>query len=351
MNLENTRSSASIAISPAAPESVREAARRLREGGLVAFATETVYGLGANALDERAVARIFAAKGRPATNPLIVHAADEASARQVVSEWPREAALLAQAFWPGPLTLVLPRTDNVPSIITAGLESVGVRVPAHPVALALLREAGVPVAAPSANRSEEVSPTRAEHVRQSLGKYLDATRDMILDGGACQVGIESSVLDLTQSPPVLLRPGGITRAQIESVVGPIRVLEAHSANAPENNKPRPSPGMMARHYAPKARAVRFDSRLELEGSLGRCKHLHTLGVLLMGDFERARWPQVLAAMTLAPDAQAYASQIYEALHQMDEAGCTEIWVEMPPEREEWRAVRDRLQRATVPSST
>ncbi len=339
-----------IAITPSTPESVQEAARCLREGGLVAFATETVYGLGANALDAQAVARIFRAKGRPAHNPLIVHVADEAGARQVVSAWSQAAERLAQAFWPGPLTLVLPRASHVPDIITAGLGSVGVRVPAHPTALELLRQAQVPIAAPSANRSEALSPTRAEHVLLSLGALLDAERDMILDGGACSVGIESSVLDLTQSPPILLRPGSIARAQIEALIGPIRVLDSHSVTATKD-APQASPGLSARHYAPRARARRFDSRAALEAALkarASLKYLRRLGVVALGDSPFAEEAvRAVEVRALENQPAEYASRLYAALHELDEIGCEEIWVQMPPEREEWRAVRDRLRRATV----
>ena len=331
-------------IAPPTPENIQAASRALRTGALVAFATETVYGLGANALDAQAVARIFEVKGRPATNPLIVHVADEQAARAITRDWPRQAELLARAFWPGPLTLVLERQAHIPDIITAGLSSVGVRVPGHPIALALLRAASLPVAAPSANRSEALSPTRAEHVLHSLGSFLDGELDMILDGGPCAVGIESSVLDLTQSPPVLLRPGAISRAQIEAHIGAIRLLGEEST---EPDKPRASPGLMARHYAPRARAVRFESRAQLEAALAQkqaSKYLPRLGVVTLEDFEAPAHGQ---ARALGNRAEEYASRLYETLHQLDEAGCEEIWVEMPPEREEWRAIRDRLARATV----
>ncbi len=334
---------------PATPESIAASARCLRAGGLVAFATETVYGLGANALDASAVARIFEAKGRPAHNPLIVHVADEDAARQVVSAWPDQAQRLAQAFWPGPLTLVLPRAANIPGLITAGLGSVGVRVPAHPVALELLRQARLPIAAPSANRSEALSPTRAEHVRLSLGAFLNPQRDIILDGGDCAVGIESTVLDLTQAPALLLRPGAVSRARIEAVIGPIHVLDAPSCAAPGHGAPQISPGLAARHYAPRARALRFDSRAELQAALalrGGCKYLHRLGVVTVGDFPLAD-PTHIEAHALPGGPEGYASGLYATLHALDDAGCAEIWIEMPPEHEEWRAVRDRLRRATV----
>src|SRR5437763_8542920 len=221
---------------------IASAADVLRSGGLVAFPTETVYGLGANALDADAVGRIFAAKGRPAANPIIVHVADAAGVGAVVADWPDAAARLAERFWPGPLTLVLPKRDAVPDVVTAGGPTVAVRVPAHPVAHALLRAAGVPVAAPSANRSSELSPTTAGHVLHGLGGRID----LILDAGPCPGGIESTVLDVTNDPPRLLRPGLVTPAQIEAVIGPIQRF-----GEPAGSVLR-SPGLLAKHYAPRA---------------------------------------------------------------------------------------------------
>jgi len=194
-------------ISPSDTERIRRAAALIREGKLVAFPTETVYGLGANALDAAAVEKIFRVKGRPSTSPLIVHVASREAARALTTEWPDAAETLSRKFWPGPLTLVLPKRDCIPSVVTAGLATVGLRVPANPVALALLVEAQVPIAAPSANRFTELSPTKAEHVRQSLGDDVD----LILDGGSAEVGIESTVLSLADPTPLLLRPGMISR--------------------------------------------------------------------------------------------------------------------------------------------
>mgnify|MGYP002780695115 CR=1 FL=1 len=232
-----------------APAALARAAERLRAGGLVAFPTETVYGLGAHAMDAAAVARIYATKGRPAHNPVIVHVADEAAARAITAGWPPIAAQLAARWWPGPLTLVLPRADGVPDIVTAGLAKVGVRVPAHPVALALLRAAALPIAAPSANRSDAVSPTTAAHVRESLG---DAADVLLLDGGPCTVGIESTVLDVSGDVPVLLRPGGIARTAIERELG---IAVRLAGEAARDDAPRTSPGQLAKHYAPRARVV------------------------------------------------------------------------------------------------
>ncbi|MCX6021204.1 MAG: L-threonylcarbamoyladenylate synthase, partial [Chloroflexi bacterium] len=227
------------------PEAIATAAAVLRRGGTVAFPTETVYGLGANALDPEAVERVFAAKGRPSYDPLIVHLASAADLPQVVRSVPEAARLLAAAFWPGPLSLVLPRAAVVPDIVTAGRDTVAVRVPAHPVALALIRAAGVPVAAPSANRFGHTSPTTAAHVLDDL----DGRIDLALDGGPAAVGVESTVLDLSGDMPTLLRPGGVTLEQLRAVIGEVATsgntaIDAHAA--------APAPGMLASHYAPRA---------------------------------------------------------------------------------------------------
>lgn len=322
-------------VDPAAPDPavIAEAARRLRAGGLVAFPTETVYGLGANALDPDAVGRIFAAKGRPPTNPVIVHVPGEAEARQVVADWPAAAAALARRFWPGPLTLVLPRGAHVPRSVTAGLDQVAVRAPRHPVALALLRTAGLPVAAPSANRSTRLSPTTAAHVVAALGDRVD----LVLDGGPTDVGIESTVLDLTGEVPRILRPGVVTASEIAAVLGvPVRVADGAVAD----DAARASPGMMALHYAPRAQVVlaagaevpRVVERLRAAG--------HRVGALVhaadAGGAARKR--------RLPADPTGYARALYAALHDLD-ADCDAIVVEAVPDGEAWSGVRDRLARA------
>ncbi|TMJ22853.1 MAG: threonylcarbamoyl-AMP synthase, partial [Alphaproteobacteria bacterium] len=230
---------------------IAEAARLIRAGELVAFPTETVYGLGGDATNERAVAKIFEAKGRPQFNPLISHVPGSAEAKRLV-QWNDMADKLAARFWPGPLTLVLRRAAGSPIALlaTAGLDTVAIRAPAHPLAQELIGAAGVPIAAPSANRSGAISPTRAEHVAESLGAKVA----MILDGGPCTIGIESTVLDLTSERPTLLRPGGATREAIEAVVGPIAVSEA----LPAGDAARKSPGQLQSHYAP-ARPVRLEA--------------------------------------------------------------------------------------------
>jgi L-threonylcarbamoyladenylate synthase len=228
------------------PDAVARAADALRRGRLVVFPTETVYGVGAHALDSAAVAKVFAAKGRPPDNPLIVHVADAVSARALVRTWPEPAQRLADAFWPGPLTLVLPRAASVPDVTTGGLDSVAVRVPDHALAQALLRAAKVPVAAPSANRSGRPSPTRIEDARADLGDAVD----VYLDGGPCRIGVESTVIALLDGPPRLLRPGGLARGTIERILGPLA--------EPEAGKRVPSPGARHPHYAPRARVRLVD---------------------------------------------------------------------------------------------
>src|SRR5262245_38161177 len=253
-----------LKVDPVDPDTtvIARAAEVLGAGGLVAFPTETVYGLGANALSSDAVSGIFVAKGRPANNPVIVHVASVAQAREIVDDWPATAAILADRFWPGPLTLVLPRKDRVPDVVTAGRGTVAVRVPTHPVALALIRAAGLPVAAPSANRSSELSPTRAAHVL----KGLDGRIDLLLDAGPTPAGIESTVLDVSVSAPRLLRPGPIVVADLERMIGPI--LRAEATAPPDG--PLPSPGMMARHYAPQ---TPLDLAATREEAFGRFREL------------------------------------------------------------------------------
>ncbi len=320
-------------VVPATEANIARAAQILCEGGLVAFPTETVYGVGAHALDATAVAKIYAAKERPAYNPLIVHFPDVASARQVLADWPAQAQRLAEQFWPGPLTLVLPKASCVPAIVSAGLETVGVRVPAHPVAQKLLRAAQIPIAAPSANRFMQLSPTRAAHVWNALGPRLD----LLLDGGVANIGIESTVLDLSRQTPVLLRAGAISQAQIESIIGPIEKAQHQNDEAP-----RAAPGMMDRHYAPRARALRFDNREAARKYLQKRKFAN-IGALVL---ENADGFAHTRAIVLPRDASIYASLLYQSLHELDAAHCEEIMIEMPPDESSWQGVRDRIMRAT-----
>jgi len=299
-------------------KAIRHAAALICEGKLVAFPTETVYGLGANALDARAVARIFEVKGRPSTSPLIVHVESREAAPGIVSEWPAAAEKLAREFWPGPLTLVLPKCECIPGIATAGLPTVGLRVPANAYALALLVEADVPIAAPSANRFTGLSPTTAEHVRKSLGDSVD----FILDGGPTQVGIESTVLSLAGASPLLLRHGMISVEQIESLIGKVEIATAAAEG------PHPAPGMHARHYSPRTRLV-----LHLPG--------HGRGAYLW----LTRPAPSARSMQMPADPARYAAALYETLHRLDDEGFDWIAVELPPDEPAWAAITDRLQRA------
>jgi L-threonylcarbamoyladenylate synthase len=320
------------------PEAIARAVDVLRRGGLVAFPTETVYGLGAVALDPAAVARIFEAKGRPATNPLIVHVSRAEEARALTSDWPQTAARLAARFWPGPLTLVLPRSPCVPDLVTANGPTVALRVPAHPVALALLRAAELPVAAPSANRSTSLSPTRAEHVLRGL----DGRIELILDGGPTAGGLESTVLDMTTDPPRLLRPGLVAPAEIESQIGPI--LRPGEVAA---GQPLRSPGMLRRHYAPGTplECVMEDGGARVEELLrGGLR----VGWVRFG--AEAKMRPGLVEITLPREPSAYAAGLYAALHSLDEAGVDRLVVTLPPQSEEWLAVHDRLRRASAQSN-
>jgi L-threonylcarbamoyladenylate synthase len=290
--------------------SVERAAALIRAGRLVAFPTETVYGLGANALDAEAVARIFAVKGRPRNSPLIVHVDSTEMARGLAAEWPASAEILAKRYWPGPLTLVLPKTPAIPDIVTAGLGTVGLRMPAHPLALELIRTAGVPIAAPSANRFTELSPTSAEHVAGTLA-------DFVLDGGPSQVGIESTVLSLA-GEPALLRPGVIPLPEIEALIGLVRETVEASETA------HPAPGMHRRHYRPKTPLYLLPPRHE--PAAGR-------GIFLRIGREMPAEPR------------QYAAVLYETLHRLDQEGLDWIAVELPPNTPDWAGVRDRLARA------
>lgn len=290
---------------------VERAAELIRAGRLVAFPTETVYGLGANALDADAVARIFAAKGRPRTSPLIVHVDSVEMARGLAAEWPESAEILARRYWPGPLTLVVPKRPQVPDIVTAGLATVGLRMPRHPLALELIRAAGVPIAAPSANRFTELSPTLAEHVTEALA-------DFVLDGGPSLVGIESTVLSLAGQPE-LLRPGVIPVPDLEELIGPVRSASvqagAHAA-----------PGMHPRHYRPATPLYLL--RRDAQPPAGKGIRLG-IGHGMPGD------------------PRAFASALYHMLHELDRKGLDWIAIEPPPDTPEWAGVLDRLRRAAV----
>lgn len=313
------------------PAALEEAASIMRAGGIVAFPTETVYGLGANALDAEAVAAIFDAKGRPKGNPLIVHVSSFEQARELAAEWPEPAQRLVESFWPGPLTLVLKRSDAVPDIVTAGLDTFAVRMPAHPVARALIRECGFPIAAPSANPYMAVSPTRAEHVAMSLGDRVP----LILDGGQTDVGIESTVVRVTDDHVLLLRPGMIAADDIEQTAGvPLRRV---AAIVPEGEARR-SPGRSERHYAPSGRVIVGDA--DDSRNLPRA----TPGLAVM--FTERPLPQNVEVVNAPSTPAAYAHDLYEWLHRADESGSVFIFFERPPDTAAWEGIRDRLQRAS-----
>jgi L-threonylcarbamoyladenylate synthase len=319
---------------------VAEAAGLLRAGELVALPTETVYGLAANALDARAVARIFTVKGRPAHNPLIVHVAAESMARDCASRWPEPATRLAAAFWPGPLTLVLPKAPHIPDLVTAGGGTVGVRWPSHPFIQAVIRACGFPLAAPSANLANELSPTTAGHVSKSLGHKIP----LIIDGGPSHVGIESTVLDLTTVPARVLRPGMIHAESLLAVLGADGVQGAEFAAGLSADATRRSPGLLPRHYSPKAelRVLSWKSDEDLKAQISRHdpRRLHVIA--------HARIPsgEGLGRISVIPhDPAAFARAIYAELHRCDEEGAGLIIVEAPPPTPEWRAIADRLRRA------
>jgi L-threonylcarbamoyladenylate synthase len=313
---------------------IARAAALLGQGKLVCFPTETVYGLGANALDPAAVHRIYEVKGRPPHNPLIVHVHDAAAAQRLVTSWPDAADRLAKKWWPGPLTIVLPKAREVPPEVTAGLPTVALRVPAHPVALALLRAAGVPVAAPSANLSGEVSPTTAAHVERSLGDQIP----MILDAGPTNIGIESTVIDLSGPSPVLLRPGMVSREEIEREIGPV----ALAPRIEDAGAPRPAPGMLDRHYAPKARVVLFSGATEARDAITTARQG---GGRVAALVRTVQLNGVDAIERLPEEADGYARGLYGALHRLDEGGPAVILVERAPAGAAWEGIRDRLERA------
>ena len=333
-----------------AAKALERAAQILRAGGLVALPTETVYGLGANALDRAAVGRIFAAKQRPAWDPVIVHVADENMLDGLVSEVPEAARKLIAAFWPGPLTLLLPRTAAVPDAVTAGRPLVGVRMPAHPVALELIRRAGVPVAAPSANLFSHISPTTAEHVLADLDGRIDA----IVDAGPTEHGVESTVLDPCQRPMVIYRPGAVTRLQIRNTAGAVEIYRDSGVVEIKQRGEQPSPGMGLRHYAPRARLVLIES--EQAGS-----ELHELAARMAGAVQDLPEDQVgvmLPAEVAVPAGAAtvyawgrwsapeeMARELYAGLRALDAAGCTVILCPLPPAEGIGAAIRDRLLKA------
>ncbi|MDP9036951.1 MAG: L-threonylcarbamoyladenylate synthase [Myxococcota bacterium] len=337
-----------LRVDPRAPDptAIAEASRVLGEGGLVGLPTETVYGLAADAFDPRAIARVFAAKGRPANHPLIAHVSDEAQARTLAGRWSNHAARLASAFWPGPLTLVVERARHVPSALTGGGSSVAVRAPSHAVARAVIEALGRPVAAPSANRFQGLSATTAAHVTKSLGDAVD----LVLDAGPCEGGIESTVVDTRGDIVRVLRLGALSVCALAALVGHV---EASSA-VPSPEQGRASPGMDRRHYAPRARLILSPTRDE---ALRLARSSAEAGVrvaVLARDGGAAAERDAVAGHApgallrwLPDDPAAYARHLYSALHDLDDAGVSVIVVEDVPAGEPWSAIADRLRRGSA----
>lgn len=315
------------------PESIQHAADLLHQGKLVAIPTETVYGLGADASNPDAVAKIFQAKGRPADHPLIVHLAYASQIRDWADDVPDMALRLASEFWPGPLTMVLRKKASVPDVVTGGQDTVALRVPNNPVALWLLRVFGGGIAAPSANRFGRISPTTAQHVAEELGDAVDC----ILDGGPCTVGVESTIIDLTDAQPTILRPGRITRSQLEAVLKiDVALKSQHKIRAP---------GMLASHYAPNTPAFLCASETLLSLLDEQQRQSKQVGLLVFSQ-ELSNLP-CRHLLQLPHQAESYEAALYGALRELDKLHLDSILVEQPPEQEEWMAVNDRLSKATV----
>jgi L-threonylcarbamoyladenylate synthase len=341
-----------IRMDPAHPDAsaLARAADCLRRGGLVAFPTETVYGLGVHALDRAAVRRLFEVKGRPANDPLIVHVDAVERVHALVSAMPDSVAALRARFWPGPLTLVLPRSPRVPEEVTAGLDTVGVRVPAHPVARALLRAAGIPVAAPSANLFSRPSPTRASHVLDDLGGRID----LVVDGGATEVGVESTVLDLTGDVPTILRPGAVSREMLRAILPRV---EQRSAAASSSDA-MPSPGMLERHYSPRAPLTVYDgddiARLARD-ACAAIAHGNRVGIMAadedreaLADVERHGSRATIVYLGSERDLSAVAARLYAAMRELDTSGVDRILARSVAGDDGLAvAIRDRLRRAGV----
>ncbi len=328
------------------PDAIAEAAQIIRNGGLVAFPTETVYGLGASALDETAVRKIFAAKERPAWDPLIVHISRPEMVYQLVADVPESFWQLAKRFLPGPLTIVLPKKPIVPDVVTAGLPTVAIRMPKHQVALGLIEGAGVPVAAPSANRFGRPSPTTAEHVLADLQGRIDG----VLDAGPTPVGVESTVLDLTKEPPVILRPGGVSREALEEVLSVVSVRIVMTKEGAE--KGLPSPGMMKRHYAPSVPVVLADGNPQglfttIDRLLSKGQEPHRIGVLSPSDWSLPDLPLVIFRWGNWGDWNELAQRLFEGLRWLEGQGVSVIVAPIPPSVGLGLAVRDRLLKAAA----
>ena len=315
---------------------IERAVAVLKAGGLVAFPTETVYGLGADASSPAAVRKIFEAKGRPATHPVIVHLADAVQLANWAREIPEGARRLARKFWPGPLTVILKRASGVSDVVTGGQDTVALRVPSHPVAQQLLARFGGGIAAPSANRHGRVSATTAGHVRHEFGTAVDC----VLDGGEARIGIESAIVDLSRAVPTLLRPGWITPAEIEAALGV--ALAAPLADTPR------APGTLAAHYAPRTPLALMEGDLALELAASLARQGRRVAMLALS--VRRPLLEGLEWVAAPRDAAGYAHDLYASLRRLDDAGCDMIIAEQPPQAPEWAAINDRLARAAVGSS-
>lgn len=322
------------------PAAIREAADALRAGRLVVVPTETVYGLAARALDEAAVGRIYEAKGRPRHHPLIVHVLGAEDATPLAASWPERATALVRVLWPGPLTLVVDRAPSVPSAVTGGSDSIALRAPSHPVARAVIEALGEPIAAPSANRYQGLSPTLASHALKQLGDVVD----LVLDAGPCDAGIESTVVDVRSEPPRVLRPGAIDLAALRRIHPSI---EAHTDSL-RSSSPRLSPGMDARHYAPRARLILADTWVEAQRiAYGLAGTGARVGLVTHEKRTTSVPEQQVIVRTLPRDPTQYARKLYGTLHDLDDHGVDAIVVQGVPSDEAWWAVDDRLRRGAT----
>lgn len=319
---------------------IKEAARIIRDGGLLGIPTETVYGLGANALDEAAVLHIFQAKGRPQDNPLILHVPDESWLERYCEEVPETAYLLAEKFWPGPLTMILRGKDIVPRRTTGGLSTVGVRCPDHPVTREIIRQAGVPVAAPSGNTSGRPSPTSAADMLEDMDGKIDG----IVDGGACRVGVESTIIDLTVTPPQLLRPGGLPLEALRQVIGEVSVDKAVTGNASPDAPPR-APGMKYRHYAPHAPVTVVTGQPERSAAYIQAVVQPEEGVICFEEFREKFEPHTLQSLGSAEDTAQQAHRVFDALRRFDSTDVTHIYAQCPDDAGLGLAVGNRLKKA------
>lgn len=326
-------------INAVSPHALEEAGQILQQGGLVAIPTETVYGLAADARNGTAVVKIFQAKGRPPDNPLIVHIGERSQLNSLVREIPEQASLLMDHFWPGPLTMILPKSAQIPNEVSAGLDTVAIRFPKHPVAQAVIQAAGTPLAAPSANTSGQPSPTTAQHVLEDLSGKIDA----VLDGGACQVGIESTVIDMTVYPPKLLRPGAVTWEQLQQVLGTVEIDPA-VCHPLAKGKAASSPGMKYKHYAPQARLILLDGSYEQY-----CDYIHAHAAphvaALCYQGEGQRLPVEAVTYGTAQDEWGQARELFDALRKLDERKFSLVYARCPKQEGVGLALYNRLIRA------